>query len=309
MNYIDYFFNLVNGGKNNKQIKTENNKIINFYYAKKECRDENSEIITWNFYIDKNDEEDEIKTIIYEKNTQKYKSQSEENDYINFSFMDDEWLESKKIKFDGKIILEPNLYILETIQPQYVLMFALGISWSSLLIINEIIEEKKEKMELTKNNIVDRFFASCEKIGKNIFKCQTECKEIGEVEHVIFEYDPEKDKNIDDDIICWKGIVSYTEIDKKTNLKKEKRSKRELYFDLITKEYTIDTTAHMRFSNISYMYPEWIKKKNIKFDDTEIYIHRNCQRLEDRIFRLRTKDAKYAIMTFLGVNYDFLCKL
>jgi hypothetical protein len=40
--------------------------------------------------------------------------------------MDDEWLESKNLKFDGKVILEPNFYILETMQPQYALMFVLG---------------------------------------------------------------------------------------------------------------------------------------------------------------------------------------
>ncbi len=293
--------------KNNKKIKINEKKYITIYYNDKECRSENSDTITWNIFVDKDEHEDEIKTIIYNKNINLYKSQSEENDYINLAFTDDDWLKSKNLKFDGHIFLEPNEYILETTEPKYVLMFIFGIEWNFLEKINNKIEKRKENLELTKNNIVDRFFESCEKIGQNIFKCKTEYKEIGNVEYVIFEYDVKKDKNIEDNVICWKVSVIYTEIDKNTNLKKEKKSKRELYFDLLTKEYIIDTTANMRFSNISYLYPEWILKKKLLFDKNEFYIYRNCFKLEDKIFRLQTKNAKYAIMTFLGANYDFLC--
>jgi hypothetical protein len=297
MNYIDDFINFIDKNKTNKKVVINNEITLNFYYCKKECREENNDIIKWEFYIydtKDNDNDDDIKTIIYNKKN---------NIYISY----DENGENEHLKNH----LESDKYIYETPDPQNILIFVFGFDFDFIKKINDEIDKKKQRLELMNNNFVDNFFNSCEKIGRNLYRCKTEYTEIGDVNFVTFEYDKENNKIIDNDsnTICWKVVVLYDEIDKKSNLKKKVRNYRELNFDMVTKEYTVDTTSRTYFSNISFLYPKWQETHNIIVNDKEFFLYRNRQKLEDKIFRLQTKEPKFAITTFIGANYDFLCKI
>jgi hypothetical protein len=301
--YIDIFLKYYKFDKH--VINVKNNK--NFYHFKKYSRAETKNFIIWDLFFEKNTCK---RKIIYNRDNHNFTCVFEENyDYINMNFLDNEWLKSKNLYFKMEenlcnlYIDDGNLYILETKEPLYIFIFLFNVGINFIFEICEKIERNIKYKDLKNYNFVDKFFDSCENLGKNKFSCKTENKEIGNVDKVIFEYDKNIDRTIEDNQIIWKIYIIYKDISR------EIKTKRYLIFDLYIGEFIVNTDIHQKFNDISYLFEEWREKNNARFKNDEFFIFRNGRKLEDRIFRLKTRNEKYAMMTFLGANYEFLCEI
>lgn len=311
LNYIDEFLSLLDPLKHRKKVKLyktiNNQKYIKFNYNRKEDRKETDNIIQWDLIF-----EEDFQSIIYDKIKKSYYIESTENDYLNIVFLDEEWLEKNNAQFDGNICLEPNYYQMETTMPKFILMFILGMDYDDISKIDWEIQKKKRKINLINNNFVELFFKNCHKVGENLFTFKLEHSEKN-IDHVTFQYDSHKNKNIDNDIVCWDIVVIYEDdiLDKRLGekIKKEIRSSRNITLDLISEEYSADTDVHRYLSSLDFTFEYWRKKKNVTFNPDEFFILYNRQLLKDRVFRLQSKEPRFALMVLLGANWDEMIKM